>query len=165
MYTSEIPVLILSRSVCDYRRGMDWWMDLLTTWTPLGSTSNYSDTANFHNSQITTPPSKSFTACCLHKPLPGNGFYSGDSSLLCAQILSSQLSRVELCPLRITSRSNTPFPTVNLLLPAHSLPQEHVYRAVAQIRSLFKESPLSNGSIRHNILNLPLTFTGRSVVK
>jgi hypothetical protein len=34
-----------------YRRGMDWWTDLL--YTPLIITSNYSAIANLHNLQIT----------------------------------------------------------------------------------------------------------------
>jgi hypothetical protein len=50
--------------------------------------------------------------------------------------------------------SATPFPTVTPLMRAYSLPRERVYRAVAQKRSLFTESPLSNGSICHNILNI-----------
>jgi hypothetical protein len=36
---------------CDYRRGMDWILDLLTQ---LGTTSNYSATANLHILQITS---------------------------------------------------------------------------------------------------------------
>jgi hypothetical protein len=50
-------------------------------------------------------------------------------------------------------RRNTPFPTVTQLLCAYSLQRERVYRAHAQKRSLFTESPLSNGSIRHNIMS------------
>jgi hypothetical protein len=38
-------------SFCDCRRGLDWWMYL---YTRLVSTSNHSDTAILHNSQITT---------------------------------------------------------------------------------------------------------------
>jgi hypothetical protein len=30
-----------SRSICDYRWGLDWWMDLLTTYTSFGTISNY----------------------------------------------------------------------------------------------------------------------------
>jgi hypothetical protein len=38
----------------------------------------------------------------------------------------------------------------HLLLRAYLLPREHVNRAITQKLSLFTESPLSNGSIRHN---------------
>jgi hypothetical protein len=34
-------------------------------YTPLGTTSNYSATANLRNSQITTAPTKPFPACCV----------------------------------------------------------------------------------------------------
>jgi hypothetical protein len=34
-------------------------------YAPLGTTSNYSDTAKFYNSQITTPPAKPFPACSV----------------------------------------------------------------------------------------------------
>jgi hypothetical protein len=44
---------------------------------------------------------------------------------------------------------NTSFPTVTTLLHGHSLPQERVYRAIAQTQSLFTEFPLGNRSIRH----------------
>jgi hypothetical protein len=46
---------------CDYRRGLKWWMDLLTTST----TRNYSATANPYNSQNTTELAKHFSACCV----------------------------------------------------------------------------------------------------
>jgi hypothetical protein len=45
---------------------------------------------------------------------------------------------------------NTPFPAVALLLRVYLLQWECVYRAVAQKRSLFTESLLSNGAIHHN---------------
>jgi hypothetical protein len=61
-----------------------------------------------------------------------------------------------LCPLLITTqhvpRRNTPLRTVTLFLRAHSLMRERVYWADAQKRSLFTESPLSNGSICHNMI-------------
>jgi hypothetical protein len=57
-------------------------MDLLTTcYTRLISTSNYSATANFHNSQITTSPSKTFPAWWVftgHSLVTAHN--SGDSS-------------------------------------------------------------------------------------
>jgi hypothetical protein len=41
----------------------------------LGTTSNYSATANLHNSQITTTPAKPISSLlCLHQPIPCNGF-------------------------------------------------------------------------------------------
>jgi hypothetical protein len=43
---------------------LDWIWDLLTTYTQLGSTSNYSAIANLHNLQITTAHAKSLSACC-----------------------------------------------------------------------------------------------------
>jgi hypothetical protein len=39
-------------------------MDLLTTYTQLGTTSNYSAIANLHTSQITTATAKPFLVCC-----------------------------------------------------------------------------------------------------
>jgi hypothetical protein len=43
---------------------MYWILDLLTNlYTPLGTISNYSATANLHNSQITTALAKHFPAC------------------------------------------------------------------------------------------------------
>jgi hypothetical protein len=55
--------------------------------TRLVSTSNYSATANLHNSQITTAPAKLFPAYCV---------FIGGSSAACAQVLSSQASRAEM---------------------------------------------------------------------
>jgi hypothetical protein len=77
--------------------------------TRLGTTSNYSATAN-HNSQITIAPAKSFPACSLHQPLHGNGFYIGDSSASRAQVLTSQPSAQNslnlLSPLLVTYKTH-----------------------------------------------------------
>jgi hypothetical protein len=43
---------------CDYKRGLDWILDFLTTCIQLVSTSNYSVTANLHTLQITTAHTK-----------------------------------------------------------------------------------------------------------
>jgi hypothetical protein len=62
------------------------WIDLLTT-RP-GITSNYSATANLHNSQVTTAPTKPFPACCVFilltveiLKLPGPSFVDCPSEL------------------------------------------------------------------------------------
>jgi hypothetical protein len=97
--------------ICDYRWGLDWWIDLLTTYAH-GTTSNYSAIANLHTSQITTASAKYFPACCVFTSLSlATASNSGDSSASHAQVLSSQpsvrnsiLCLTELCPLLITSQ-------------------------------------------------------------
>jgi hypothetical protein len=49
-------------------------MDLLTAYTQLGTTSNYSATDNLHNSHITTAPAKPFSSLLCFQPFFGNGF-------------------------------------------------------------------------------------------
>jgi hypothetical protein len=44
----------------DCRRGLDWWMDLLTTYT---HDSELQATANLHKSQIAAAPDNPFQAC------------------------------------------------------------------------------------------------------
>jgi hypothetical protein len=79
---------IRSHSMCGFRWGLDWRLDLLTlTYT----THKYSTTANLRNSQITTAPAKPFPACCAftsHSQVIAS--YSGDSSASHAHVLSSQ---------------------------------------------------------------------------
>jgi hypothetical protein len=85
-YRQVLDITILSRSMCDNRRGLDWWMDLLTTYT-----SNYSATANLHNSQITTEHFKPFPACCVFTSRSlATAANSGDSSASRAHFLYSQ---------------------------------------------------------------------------
>jgi hypothetical protein len=50
---------------CDYRRGLEWRLDLL--YTRLGTASNYRATANLHCTRFSS-------LLCLHQPFPGNGF-------------------------------------------------------------------------------------------
>jgi hypothetical protein len=74
----------------DYRRGLDWMLDLFTTYTTRISTSNYV-TANLQNSQITTAPAKPFAACCAFSSRSlVTASNSGDPSASRAQVLSSQ---------------------------------------------------------------------------
>jgi hypothetical protein len=87
--TSYTIVTILG----DYRRGLDWWMELLTTYlcTRLGTTSNYSAIVIFHNSQITTAPVKLFPACCVFTSRSlATTSSGGDSSASRAQDLTSE---------------------------------------------------------------------------
>jgi hypothetical protein len=76
----------------DYRRDIDWWMDLLITYAHNSElTSNYSTTANLHNSQITTAPAKPFPAWCVFTSRSlETASNSGDSSASRAHLLSSQ---------------------------------------------------------------------------
>jgi hypothetical protein len=65
--------------MCDYRRDLDWWMDLLTTYTRTHHSElqvrNYSAISNFHTLQITTEPAKPFSnLLCLHQLFPVIGF-------------------------------------------------------------------------------------------
>jgi hypothetical protein len=65
------------------------FIDLL--YTRLVSTSNYSATANFHNSQITTATAKPFTSLlCLRSRSLATASNSGHSSASRDQVLSSQ---------------------------------------------------------------------------
>jgi hypothetical protein len=49
---------------------MDWMLDLLTA---LGTTNNYSATADIHPLQFTAAPANPFSSLLsLHQPFPGN---------------------------------------------------------------------------------------------
>jgi hypothetical protein len=71
---------VLSRVMCDYRRGLGWKMDLLAA-------SNYSATADLHNSP--QHPLSLFQPAVFIRSL-ATASNSGDSSASRAQILSSQ---------------------------------------------------------------------------
>jgi hypothetical protein len=43
------------------------------SYTPLGTTSNYSVIDDLQALQITTAPAKSFSSLLYHLPFPGNG--------------------------------------------------------------------------------------------
>jgi hypothetical protein len=76
----------------DYRRGfglVNGFIDYL--YTRLGTTSNYSATANLHNSQITRAPVRPFPAWSVFTSLSvATASNSGDSSASCTQVLSLQ---------------------------------------------------------------------------
>jgi hypothetical protein len=55
-------IYIVTYLRCDYRRGMNWILDLLEQ---PGTTSNYSTIADLHTLRITTAPTKPFQASCV----------------------------------------------------------------------------------------------------
>jgi hypothetical protein len=100
-------------------------MNLLT---PLGTTSNYSATANIHISLIPTAPAERFPACCvLTSRSLATASNSGDSSASRAQFLLSQPPLQNSCEYlqvnysAISShsplRSSTALPTLLSVIP------------------------------------------------
>jgi hypothetical protein len=131
---------IMLRSMCDCRRGLEWLLHLLTTYTRFICTSNYSAAINFYNSQTTTATAKSFPACCVFTSRflvtasnNGNSTASALKSSLHSLPYWTDLvaSVVFKATHRHGPRRDTPFPTIPLLLLVDSLLQERVYRAVA----------------------------------
>jgi hypothetical protein len=75
--------------VCDYRRGLHWWMDLLTTYTH--NSELQAITAPSLISTIHKTPAKPFPACCVFTSYSlSTASNSGDSSASHAEVLSSQ---------------------------------------------------------------------------
>jgi hypothetical protein len=125
----------------DYRRGFRLaigFTDHLYTW--LGPTSNYSATANLHNSQITTAPAKHFPFFCVFTSRSWQRLLTVE--ILHLHALKSSLHRlpyrtdlvapvVLLITARHGPRRNIPFAAVPLFLRVDSLLLEHVYRGVA----------------------------------
>jgi hypothetical protein len=74
--------------VCDYRRGMDWILDLLTQ---LGTTSNYCVISNLHTLQFTAANTKSSPArSAINSRFLVMDVNSGDSSASRAQVLPAR---------------------------------------------------------------------------
>jgi hypothetical protein len=117
-------------------------MDLLTTYTytRLGTKSNYSATANLHNSQITTAYAKLFQPALSLPAVPWQQLLTVEILQLHALKLSLhrlpyKIDLVVPIVIKVTPRHvpprNIPFPTVPLLLRVDSLLRERVYLAVA----------------------------------
>jgi hypothetical protein len=126
----------------DHRRGLDWWLDLLPSYT--FTTRDY--TSQIINKQrlVLSVSISRFLA---------TDFNTGTITISFLHSIPYRSEVIAPTVLVITYHiENTPFPTVTLLLCAYSLPRERVYRSVDQKRSLLAESPLSNGSICHNII-------------
>jgi hypothetical protein len=90
LFSSEAFRVVTCVCVCDYRQCLDWWMDLLTTYTQ--DTQVQIITASplyLHNSQITTAPAKLSPACCVFTSRSlATASNSGDSSASRSQVLS-----------------------------------------------------------------------------
>jgi hypothetical protein len=89
---TEGKIIVVSRDMCVTIDGfglMNGFTDHLNT--QLGTTSNYSATANLYNSQITITLAKPFPACCVFTSrFLATDSNSGDSSTSRSQVLSSQ---------------------------------------------------------------------------
>jgi hypothetical protein len=77
--------------MADYRRGMDWWMDLLTTYTRDLELQAITALSLMYTLKIITEPAKPFPACCvfISRSL-ATASNSGDSSASRDQVLSVQ---------------------------------------------------------------------------
>jgi hypothetical protein len=79
------------KCMCDFRRGMDWWMDLLTTYTH--DWELHANTVPPLSSTIYKSPTKPFPACCVFTSRSlATASNSGGSLASRAQVLSSQPS-------------------------------------------------------------------------
>jgi hypothetical protein len=86
-----LNLYILSWFTCGYRQGMDWWIDLLTTYThhsELQVITALSLISTLYKSP--TEPTNPFPACCVISCSLGTASNCGDSSVSCSQVLSSQ---------------------------------------------------------------------------
>jgi hypothetical protein len=78
---------------------MDWTIGFIVTlYTPLGTTGNFSDTVYLHTQQITTAPAKSFSVCSvLSSRSLATASNIGDPSTSSAQLFLSQLPVQNSC--------------------------------------------------------------------
>jgi hypothetical protein len=130
--------------VRECRRGFELDIGFIDhLYTRLGTTRNYSVTANLYNSQITTAPAKHFPACYVFTSRSlVTASNSGDSSV---SALKSSLNGGSLPTVpflhRIPYRTDLVIPVVFLITPRHGLcrqhrsfsyplPRERIYRAV-----------------------------------
>jgi hypothetical protein len=126
-------------------------LDLLT---PLGTTSNYSATANLHNLQFTTAAAKPFPACCvLTIGSLATASNSGDSSASRVQVQSSQppvqnSGQFPQSQLTIINYQLRKFQTNSLLqLPTISLPSLPNLPCRAQLSTANPQLSLHNSQL------------------
>jgi hypothetical protein len=98
-HTNNIADKILSLFMCEYRQGMDWWMDLLKTYThhsKLQVITGLSLISILYKSP--QHPLSFLPACCIiiSRSLT-TASYSGDSSASRVQVRSSQTPAQNYC--------------------------------------------------------------------
>jgi hypothetical protein len=156
--------------MCDCRQGFGLDIGFIDhVNTRLGTTSNYSVTANLHNSQITTEPAKPFPACCVFTSrYLVTASNSGDSS---ASALKSSPNGGSLPTApslhSLPYRTDSVGPIVFLMTPRHGPRRQHHSRICCH-RDVFTEPFPSSGRLYLLIKNLlpsdgrfPVVFRGR----
>jgi hypothetical protein len=95
----------LSRFGGDYRRGVYWWMDLLTTYTHHWDIQVINSAiADLHTSQMTTASVKPFPACC---------YFTGSSLAMDSKSGTFSASRSHVLSSQPSVQNSTELTTIN----------------------------------------------------
>jgi hypothetical protein len=138
-------------------------------YTRLGTTSDYSATANCHNSQITTARAKPFLSCCVFTSRSlAAASNSGDSSAPRAQVLSLQTPILNSLGLPSCLQGNSSarttwkhpvscivvrrFIVAGTCLPSRCLETALVYSPISR-------SSHGNGCTRYNVYGARITLS------
>jgi hypothetical protein len=148
--------------MCDYRRGLDWWLDLLTTYTHDSELRNYSAVANLSNLQITPANTKSS---------PASSVFAGRFLVTDVNSLVSSASRAEVLPSQtpvqncLLSQSQSCVTTdgqsASLRVKPPSGAQDQIFITVRQLRLCWYGEPYLT---RGRVCSLPLLLVFASAV-
>jgi hypothetical protein len=126
----------LSRLGVAVRRRLDWITGFIGhLYIPLVSTSSYSATANLHNSQFITAPSKPFLAFVFTSRSLATASNSGDSSASHAHVVPSP-TLLQNCLPAVYSGALSPVLCCSCQLPTISLPSLLYYSDNCQLPRL-----------------------------